>query len=68
MSRFREQGIEVSLRLCVICRSTHEEAVRAAEAMLPDEEIGKRERAILTKQRFADAASKRWPPRTMSVG
>ena len=26
VSRFREQGIEVSLRLCVICRPTHEEA------------------------------------------
>jgi alkanesulfonate monooxygenase len=49
VSRFREQGVEVSLRLCVICRSTHEEAVRAAGAILPDEEISKRERAILTK-------------------
>ena len=49
MNRFLEQGIEVSLRLGIICRPTHEEAVRAAKAMLPDEEIGKQERAILTK-------------------
>jgi alkanesulfonate monooxygenase len=46
---FREQGIEVSLRLAIICRPTHEEAVSAARAMLPDEEISKQERAILTK-------------------
>lgn len=49
VSRFRDQGIEVSLRLCVICRPTHEEAVRAGVAMLPDEEIGKQERDILSK-------------------
>jgi len=49
VGRFREQGIEVSLRLAIICRPTHEEAVRAGKAMLPDEEIGRQERAILTK-------------------
>jgi len=49
VSGFREQGIEVCLRLCVICRPTHEEAVRAARAMLPSEDIGQQERAILTK-------------------
>jgi alkanesulfonate monooxygenase len=47
--RFREQGVEVSLRLCIICRSTIDEAIRVAEAMLPDEEIGRQERAILMK-------------------
>jgi alkanesulfonate monooxygenase len=49
VSRFREQGIEVSLRLGIICRPTHEEAVKAGAAMLPDEEISKQERAILSK-------------------
>src|ERR1700730_17873450 len=48
VSPFRAQGIEVSLRLGIICRATHEEAVRAGKAMLPDEEIGKQERAILS--------------------
>jgi len=39
VSSFRAHGIEVSLRLAIICRETHEEAVKAARAMLPDEEI-----------------------------
>jgi alkanesulfonate monooxygenase len=46
---FREQGIEVCLRLGLICRPTHEEAVKAGAAMLPDEDIRKQERAILSK-------------------
>src|SRR5918911_1549464 len=46
---FREQGIEVCLRLCVVCRRTREEALAAAHALLPDEEIGRQERSILTK-------------------
>ena len=48
VSCFRERGTEVSLRLAIICRPTHEEAVRAGKAMLADEEIGKQERAILS--------------------
>lgn len=48
VSRFRERGVEVSLRLCVICRPTREEAIEAAKSMLPDEEIGKEERGILS--------------------
>jgi alkanesulfonate monooxygenase len=46
---FRDQGTEVALRLALICRPTHEEAVSAGQAMLPDEQINKQERAILTK-------------------
>lgn len=46
--RFRENGVEVCLRLCVVCRTTHEEALAAAEALLPPEEIGKQERRILS--------------------
>lgn len=48
MSRFRERGVEVSLRLCIICRPTRAEAIAAAKSMLPNEEIGKEERAILS--------------------
>jgi len=44
---FREKGIEVSLRLAIICRSTHEEAVEAAVSMLPDEGVRAEERSIL---------------------
>ena len=46
---FRDQGVEVCLRLALICRPTYEEAVKAGQAMLPDEEIRKQERTILTK-------------------
>ena len=49
VSHFREQGIEVCLRLCVICRPTRNEAIEAAVAMLPDEDISKQERSILTR-------------------
>lgn len=46
---FRERGVEVCLRLCVVCRPTRDEALAAARALLPDEEIGKQERGILTR-------------------
>lgn len=48
VKKFRDQGIEVCLRLCVICRPTREEAISAAQALLPDEEIEKQERKILS--------------------
>src|SRR5687768_16014660 len=35
VSRARERGIGVCLRLCLICRPTREEAVRVAEGLLP---------------------------------
>jgi alkanesulfonate monooxygenase len=47
-ARIRDRGRELCLRLGLICRPTREEAIRAAHAMLPDEAIGERERAILT--------------------
>ena len=46
---FKERGVEVGLRLCVICRPTREEAIVAARALLPDEEIEKQERGILSR-------------------
>ena len=48
VARSREHGIELCLRLCVICRPTRDEAIAAAHAMLPDEETEKQERRILT--------------------
>jgi alkanesulfonate monooxygenase len=75
VGRFRDQGIEVSLRLCLICRPTHEEAVGAGVAMLPDEEIGKQERAILSKsdsqtlkQALAAADDVGWLNRSLWAG
>ena len=49
VSYFRERGVEVGLRLCLICRPTREEAIAAARALLPDEEIEKQERSILSR-------------------
>jgi len=45
---FREHGVEVCLRLCVICRASRDDAIDAAMSMLPDENIGKQERGILS--------------------
>jgi alkanesulfonate monooxygenase len=47
VARIREHRVEVCLRLCVVCRPTREEALAAARALLPDEEIGRQERGIL---------------------
>lgn len=49
VSRFRANGIEVCLRLCVVCRPTREEALSAAASLLPSEEIGREERGILSR-------------------
>ena len=49
VSHFRANGVEVCLRLCVICRPTHEEALAAAHALLPSEEIEREERGILSR-------------------
>jgi alkanesulfonate monooxygenase len=45
----REHGVEVCLRLCLVCRETREEAHRAAKALLPGDDIGRQERSILAK-------------------
>lgn len=42
VARVKAQGLRVCLRLCVICRPTHEEAVHVAETLLPDETITRR--------------------------
>ena len=72
---FREQGIEVCLRLCVVCRPTREEALAAAHALLPGEDIGKQERGILTrgdsqtyKQALAAADNVGWMNRSLWAG
>jgi alkanesulfonate monooxygenase len=48
VGRFRDNGVEVCLRLCVICRPTMDEALAAAHALLPPEEIERQERKILS--------------------
>ena len=49
VAAFRDAGREVCLRLCVVSRPTREEALQAALALLPDESIGREERAILQR-------------------
>ena len=73
--RSREHGIELCLRLGVICRKTHAEAVAAARAMLPDEETEKQERKILSssdsqtlKQALAAADQVGWLNQNLWAG
>jgi alkanesulfonate monooxygenase len=75
VARIREGGIEVCLRLCVICRPTLKEAIEAAESMLPDEDISKQERGILTRsdsqtlqQALAAADNVGWLNRNLWAG
>lgn len=75
VKRFRENGVEVCLRLCVVCRPTHEEAVAAAEALLPPEEVGRQERRILSssdsktlKDALAAADGVGWMNRNLWAG
>jgi len=49
VSHFRASGVDVCLRLCVVCRPTHDEALAAAKALLPSEEVGREERGILSR-------------------
>ena len=59
VARFREQGIEVCLRLGLICRETRSDAIRAAKALLPDDHLGKRQAPITSKddsQMYREAA------------
>jgi len=72
---FREQGVEVCLRLCVVCRPTREEALVAAHALLPGEDIGRQERGILSrgdsqtyKQALAAADDVGWMNRSLWAG
>jgi alkanesulfonate monooxygenase len=45
----REGGIEVCLRLCIVCRPTREEAVRFLETLLPDDDTNARARLAASK-------------------
>lgn len=72
---FREKGVEVCLRLCVVCRPTREEALAAAGDLLPPEEIGRQERRILSssdsktlKDALAAADEVGWMNRNLWAG
>src|ERR1700741_3990722 len=49
VARVRDRGIEVCLRMCVICRPTRAEAIDAAESLLPQDDMGQYERSVAVK-------------------
>ena len=59
VARFRQQGIDVCLRLGLVCRETRAEALRAAKALLPDDHAGRRQAPDTSKndsQMYREAA------------
>ncbi|HEU4434286.1 MAG TPA: LLM class flavin-dependent oxidoreductase [Pyrinomonadaceae bacterium] len=75
VTRFRDKGVGVCLRLCVVCRPTRDEALAAAEALLPSEEIERQERRILSgsdsktlKDALAAADQVGWMNRNLWAG
>jgi alkanesulfonate monooxygenase len=49
VERMRERGVEVCLRMCVLCRPTREEAVAVAKSLLPERDIPPHERSAAVK-------------------
>jgi alkanesulfonate monooxygenase len=49
VARVRAHGTGVCLRLCVLCRATHGEAVDAIESLLRDDEVSRRQRLAALK-------------------
>ncbi|HKP71804.1 MAG TPA: LLM class flavin-dependent oxidoreductase, partial [Pyrinomonadaceae bacterium] len=76
VARVRESGLEVCLRMGVLCRPTREEAVGVAESLLPEGELARRERNIAVKDdsqmhrevSAAGAGDSSWLSRTLWTG
>ena len=75
VARIRAGGIEVCLRLCLVCRSTREEAVRAVEDLLLDDEvagaqntIGLKDDSQMYRESTGPAADARWLSRNLWAG
>lgn len=49
VARTCEFGIEVCLRMCIICRPTRDEAIEVAKSLLPDSDLGQYERSVAVK-------------------
>lgn len=49
VARVLERGIEVCVRMCVICRPTRAEAIEVAESLLPRDNMGQYERSVAVK-------------------
>src|SRR5262245_49058867 len=49
VARIRQQGVEVCLRMCVLCRPSREEAIQVIESLLPERENPRHERSAAVK-------------------
>lgn len=73
VARTRARGVEVGLRLCVLCRPTRQEAVDTAEALVPHCEIGmwgegRESRDDSTMYRQSAALTDDWISRSLWTG
>jgi alkanesulfonate monooxygenase len=76
VAQMREQGVEVCLRLCVICRPTREEALCVAESLLPGRDDAGRGQNVSGKddsQMYREAATAgeggdKWLTRSLWAG
>jgi alkanesulfonate monooxygenase len=49
VTQLRQQGIEVCLRICVLCRPSRDEAIQIAESLMPAEVNLRHERSVTVK-------------------
>jgi alkanesulfonate monooxygenase len=76
VERIRQRGVEVCLRVCVLCRPTREEAVTVAESLLREQNIPNRKQSASVKDdsqmyREASAVTDRennWITRSLWTG
>lgn len=73
VARAREQGLEVCLRVCLLCRPTREEAIGVAESLLPEREIPQEQSISAVKddsQMYREGAmvAERWLTRSLWAG
>jgi alkanesulfonate monooxygenase len=76
VARIRQQGVEVCLRVCVLCRSTREEAVSVVQSLCPERDLLTQQRSMPIKddsqmyrevRAIADQANT-WPTRSLWTG
>jgi alkanesulfonate monooxygenase len=65
VERSRAHGVEVCLRMCVICRPTREDALRVAESLLPDDGETAARRGVAVSD---DSNEDQWLDRSLWAG
>ncbi|HVG18489.1 MAG TPA: LLM class flavin-dependent oxidoreductase [Blastocatellia bacterium] len=76
VARLRQSGVEVCLRMCVLCRPSREEAISVAESLLPEHYNPRHERSVAVKddsQMYREASAlagqgDHWPTRSLWTG